>query len=422
MKLKQKTGDFIVNELINKNLILNDNKGNYNLYVLKKTNIESLKVFKYLSNKFNIPLKDIGYCGLKDKYATTTQYITIPKKYGKLLLNEKNISLNYISTIGNQLKTGDLTGNNFQITIRNIDKKDFNIISNNLNKLKYGAPNYFDNQRFGSVINNNFIGKYYLLEHYEKGMKLFLTKYTSNENKIIKNLKRYIQLNWDNWPKIKQYVFKNNIKSRTYVKIINYLNNEYINHINNNTNNNNINTNNNNYNVIKNEIFKKSFNLIDNNLKKMFVYSYQSYLWNQCIKEYFKLIISKENKYFVDYNCGTMLFYKNINEELFNNLKNEKFPTIVPDKNYNNLKEQYYKIILKILKIEKLKLEQFNNLNNLNKLVYSQRNILNIPENIKYSEFIVDEANKGKYKINIQFNLNKGCYATIIIKRIFNVK
>ena len=128
MKLRQIPEDFIVEEILDNDIDgikSNTDKGSFNLYILKKTNIENLKALSYVSKEFNIPLKDIGYCGLKDRHAITTQYITIPSNYGTLSIDEENLKLNYIKTIKKPLKIGDLKGNKFKITVRGIDKNNF---------------------------------------------------------------------------------------------------------------------------------------------------------------------------------------------------------------------------------------------------------------------------------------------------------
>ena len=399
MKLRQIPEDFIVEEILDNDIDgikSNTDKGSFNLYILKKTNIENLKALSYVSKEFNIPLKDIGYCGLKDRHAITTQYITIPSNYGTLSIDEENLKLNYIKSIKKPLKIGDLKGNRFKITVRDIDKNDFLKIAENLKNLN-SVPNYYDDQRFGSVFHNKFIAKEYLKGNYENALKILLTNYKKSENKRIKDLKRYIKSNWNDWKKILKYIKNNKIKSKMFVNIIKYLNYE------------------------KNQTnYKEALKYVDNRLKKLFISAYQSYLWNECVKELLKNYIPKDERIYLDYSCGTFLFYKKIDDELFNKLKDKTFPTIAPDIDYNEFDEEYQNIIAKVLKKEGIKLNDFNKLNDLGRISYSERYILFIPKNIKYETFKKDELNKGKYKITLEFELNKGSYATIVIKRVFN--
>ena len=392
MKIRQVPEDFIVEEILDKNTLKEGN--NYNLYLLKKTNMENLKTLSYISKKFNIPLEDIGYCGLKDRHAITLQYITIPTKYRVISLNEKNLKVEYLKTVVNPLKLGQLMGNKFKITIRNIKRENFLKIGDNLRNLHLGVPNYYDDQRFGSVFQNRtFIAKEYMMENYENALKIILTKYKKSENKRIKDLKRYINENWGHWKSILRYIKNNKIKNKMFVNIIKYLNNG------------------------DKERFKGAFKYVDNRLKKLFVSAYQSYLWNESIKNLLKSYIPKDDRVYVDYNCGTLLIYKNIDEDILDTLKNKTFPTITHDINLNNFEEDYIKIIKSILKKEGLKIENFNKLKDFSKPSYSERMIISIPENISYEKFLKDELNRGKYKITMEFQLKKGSYATMIIKR-----
>ncbi|MBW9221728.1 tRNA pseudouridine(13) synthase TruD [Methanothermococcus sp. SCGC AD-155-C09] len=370
--------------------------------------MENLKALSYISKKFKIPLKDIGYCGLKDRHAITLQYITLPTKYGVISLNEENLKVGYLKTIGNPLKLGQLMGNKFKITLRNIKRENFLKIGDNLRNLHLGVPNYYDNQRFGSVFQNRiFIAKEYMMENYEDALKIILTKYKKSENKRIKDLKRYINENWGHWESILRYIKNNKIKNKMFVNIIKYLNNG--------------DKDNNSPKGDYEERFKGAFKYVDNRLKKLFVLAYQSYLWNESIKSLLKSYIPKEDRVYVDYNCGSLLIYKNIDEDILHTLKNKTFPTITHDINLNNFEEDYNKIIKSILKKEGLKIGDFNKLKDFSNPSYSERIIISIPENISYGKFLKDELNRGKYKITMEFQLKKGSYATMIIKRIMMV-
>ncbi|ACX73032.1 tRNA pseudouridine synthase D TruD [Methanocaldococcus vulcanius M7] len=383
-----KPEDFIVEEIINPEKIAGDK---CYLYILTKKNIESLKALSYISKKFKIPLKDIGYCGLKDRHAITKQYISIPKYYKKLYLEEPNLKLKPIG-ISRFLLLGDLEGNKFTITIRGIKKEDIPKLEENLKYLDMGAPNYFDSQRFGSVFDGKFIAKEIIMGNIEEAVKILLTRYKKSEKKRIKDLKRFISKNWGDWEKIWKYIKENNIKAKMYVNIVKELK--------------------------KSGDYKKAFNYVDDRLKKLFLSAYQSYLWNECIKELLKEYIPKEDRVYYEYECGSLLFYKKLDENSLNYLKNLKFPMISPEAHYSE-KEQ--KIIERVLKKENIKIEdlQKEDLKILGNFVRGERDVISIPKNLKIGDIVEDDLVKGKYKITLTFELKKGSYATIIIKRAF---
>ncbi|WP_456418584.1 tRNA pseudouridine(13) synthase TruD [Methanocaldococcus infernus] len=378
VKLRVKPEDFIVEEVLD----LNKVKGSKcYLYKLTKRNIECLKALSYISKKFKIPLKDIGYCGLKDRHALTIQYISIPKKYGKLSLNEKNLKLELVGE-SRFLKLGDLEGNKFKIVVRDLGEEHLKRFYENVSYIEK-IPNYFDSQRFGSVFNKKFIVKEIIKGNYEEALKIILTQYKKSENKRIKNFKRFVNQHWGDWEKIWDYIKNKDIRAKLYVNIIKELR--------------------------ESNDFKKALTYIDDRLKKLFLAAYQSYLWNECVKEILKNKVDEPLYY--NYECGTLLFFKELKEEL----EFKDFPTIALDSYYN---EEERKIIDRVLKREGIRLEDLDRAKIFGKFVYTKRDILMEPKDFRYS-VKEDEIYRGKRKVELEYFLKKGSYATMVIKRLF---
>jgi len=150
----QNKDDFVVEEIP-----LNQFTNNGNVLILKirKIDLSTWDLIKIISEILNISESLIGYAGLKDKNATTTQYISIPLNKSKeyKLLNSKNIKVLDTFRHNQKLKIGDLLGNRFKINIKDIDPNDIGTIYQIISKIqKHGMPNYFGYQRFG--IENDF--------------------------------------------------------------------------------------------------------------------------------------------------------------------------------------------------------------------------------------------------------------------------
>ncbi|WP_252981519.1 tRNA pseudouridine(13) synthase TruD [Aliarcobacter butzleri] len=82
-KFIQNEEDFIVEEQPIKFSL----SGNFLVLKIKKTNCDTWELIDRIAKFLNVYSNEIGYAGLKDKRATTTQYITIPKKYSKEIKN-----------------------------------------------------------------------------------------------------------------------------------------------------------------------------------------------------------------------------------------------------------------------------------------------------------------------------------------------
>ena len=166
MIIKQKPGDFVVEEVIN----LDKKPGDYHYFKLTKKNRNTLDVIKEIARK--VPRKDISFAGTKDKIAITTQYLSIYKRKPKIDLD--NVELEYISSGSKPINLGDLKGNNFKIKINFTPKK--------ITQIK----NYFGPQRFGK--NNKEVGKAILKKDFKEATKLLELEVKNNN--YLESLKR----------------------------------------------------------------------------------------------------------------------------------------------------------------------------------------------------------------------------------------
>jgi tRNA pseudouridine13 synthase len=150
---KQTQDDFIVDEIMDMKF---KGKGNFLILRIKKQSTSTWDLLSIISETLDIDEHLIGYAGLKDKNATTTQYISIPINKSK---DYKLLNSRYIKVIGTyihdkKLKIGDLTGNRFKITLQDVPSDILPQVYQTLSQIqKHGLPNYFGFQRFGKESN-----------------------------------------------------------------------------------------------------------------------------------------------------------------------------------------------------------------------------------------------------------------------------
>ena len=174
MKIKQIPEDFVVEEVIKLNLT--DKEANYSIIKLTKENWESFKVIEALAKALRTKTKFIGFAGNKDKYAVTTQYISLYKsskeRIEKIKIN--NVKILFVGYSFNRINLGDLGGNNFKITIRDLNKK-IDLPKN------IRLENYFDEQRFGNKANTHLVGKSLLKRNFKETCKLLNLEVKNND-------------------------------------------------------------------------------------------------------------------------------------------------------------------------------------------------------------------------------------------------
>ena len=147
-KFEQNKEDFIVDEIP----IKFKGNGNFLIFHVKKVELTTWDMVAAFAEFLNIPAEKIGYAGLKDKHATTTQYLSFESKYEKQLkkFRHPQIKVLDVTRHTHSIRMGDLEGNRFRINLFGVSQIEAGIIEKLARKSeKNGLPNYFGYQRFG---------------------------------------------------------------------------------------------------------------------------------------------------------------------------------------------------------------------------------------------------------------------------------
>ncbi len=386
MKLKQKPTDFIVEELTN--IHISEEKKEHTVYLLEKQEIDTFTAVRFLSSQLNIPLFEIGYAGLKDKHAVTKQYISLPTRYAVDCAKLTNVTLCFKGYIDQKIKIGDLQGNHFTITVRDIKSNELKNIETQAQSVSlFGVPNYYDSQRFGSVFKKEFVAQHVLCNNFEQAVKIYLTEYLKSEPKRTKNIKRKILDHWQNLDTI-------TIRDKQYGKVLETYQ--------------------------RTHSWQQAYKKIPAYLRELYVNAYQSFLWNECIKELLKKHIDKDRLFFVPYHLGSLLFYEHITDQEKNKVP-ETFQTISPSAVFSDVEQP---IVQTVLSRHNLSLPQFDIVEKTGNFFKTRpRPTLVVPELFTISKPEIDELNTTastqRYRIQLSFSLPKGSYATIVTKKIF---
>ena len=148
--LKRLNEDFIVTELP---LQLPSGEGEHIWLDIEKNGANTAFVAQQLAEAAGVSDRDVGYAGLKDRYAITRQWFSIyfPKGETPDLTQLQHPEFKVLSQSRHvkKLRPGDLQGNRFRIVLRDVTG-DRDAIEANLQAVSsQGVPNYFGAQRFG---------------------------------------------------------------------------------------------------------------------------------------------------------------------------------------------------------------------------------------------------------------------------------
>jgi len=393
--IKRKPEDFIVGEITQNLEVLDPRLENYKLegksglflyFVLIKNNIDTSSALDWIAKIWNIPRKNISIAGLKDKRALTAQRVSVwglKEKFeaSKIMeINTPKIRTRSLCLRLKELRLGDLWGNFFEITIRNIDLDRVTIENRLRNKFKEieekgNILNGFGIQRFGEIRPiTHIVGEKLLLGDFRLAIKEYVGRVFEQETKEEVEFRR-------------TYWETENI-NQTLGLIPKYLQieNKLL------------------YGLLQtNNDYKQVFLSLPLQFRKLFIHAYQSYLFNKYLS----------------------IRYSTYSKDLSTPINGEKlidgivYAPLLGSK--TELKGDVEEIYLKLLEKERVSLEDFYKpLSQKLGGVGTYRPIRMLFEKMQFLETSSDELNENKNKAIISFHLRRGMYATELLKEILH--
>ncbi len=375
--LKHRPEDFIVEEIdllgnavdLDRDYSYADGNGDFLHLVMKKRGVDTISAVMQICSKLRVPDGRVNYAGVKDKDAVTAQRISIYRMGRDRVfdIRMKDIAL-FPTGRGKKIFLGDLRGNRFTICVRNIDlprEKIADHIERNRLRLSSGFPNFFGEQRFGSMRPVTcYVGLELIMGNIKGAVETYLSKVFPSENHEISKIRKIAVSDWKKalllFPK--SYLYER--------KILAYL-------------------------IEHGGDYFGAFRGLPVGLQKMFVNAVQSQIFNEVLK----MII--DDGFFEDDLMIPIVGYRygsRINESAV---------------------DKYVERVLKKLKIkpEMFKMKDMAYLSSEG----GYRRAFEMFNDFSVLSIEKDELLPGN-KAVIRFSLPKGCYATVFISEFFDIK
>jgi tRNA pseudouridine13 synthase len=124
---------------------------------IEKQNLTTLDAVRRLSRVLGVDDHDVGYAGMKDRHATTRQWLSflgLDSERGQAAAVE-GVRVLSVSRHGNKLRVGHLRGNRFEVVLCELAQGEAATLEANLAGLAAkGIANRFGHQRFGAAGDN----------------------------------------------------------------------------------------------------------------------------------------------------------------------------------------------------------------------------------------------------------------------------
>jgi tRNA pseudouridine13 synthase len=141
--------DFVVDELP---AYAHSGKGEHQYLRAQKRILTTPELVRRVARACGVNERDVGYAGLKDKHAVTSQWLSVCTKtpLGTELDLGPGAKVLEVTRHDNKLRTGHLLGNRFAITLVGVHEQALERAEAIAALLReQGLPNYFGAQRFG---------------------------------------------------------------------------------------------------------------------------------------------------------------------------------------------------------------------------------------------------------------------------------
>ena len=386
MKLKCKPEDFRVEERSSFAI----GGGAFAVYELTKRSIGTPEAIDAIAGRWKLRRERVSFGGMKDRHAETTQHVTVhhgPKRG----LKQNNIELRYLGQSQRHFAPADIDANRFTIVLRDMSDSAVERAVTALREAEtYGFPNYFDDQRFGSVgESGEFIAKSWCLGDYERALWLTIADANEHDRPDDRQRKKALRDNWGNWPKAASLVAKSPV-----APLVAYL-------------------------ADRPGDFRGAFSRVRPDMRDLYLAAFQSFIWNRMLSLLIVDLVAADKVVEVKFDHDTLVFQRELTPGQRQDFKDLLLP--LPSARARLDSERDAGLADRVLKGIGMELKQLKT--KAPRDVYFSRGnrpAFIFPEGVAH-EVRGDDMHPGRRSLTLRLDLPRGAYATILVKRITNV-
>jgi tRNA pseudouridine13 synthase len=383
VEIKRLPEDFAVEELTE----VQPSGGDFALYRLTKRFIGTPEAVDMVLRTWKLPRRRLSYGGMKDYHAVATQHLTIHRGPQRDFRAQR-FRLEYLGQTQAAFSSRDIRANRFRIVARDLsDEETPKLLAAARQIGRDGVPNYFDEQRFGSVgQSGEFIARPWVLGDWERALWLALADPNEHDTPPEKKEKRLLTSHWREWPACKERLPRSHRRS-----IVTYL-------------------------VDHPEDFRGAFARLRVDLRRLYLSAFQSHLWNQILATYLYRECRAEQLGAIPSRLGALPVPHDLEEDQRARLRGASLT--LPSSRAEFKDESQRRLTEEVLAQTGLAIDQLR-VKYPRDCFFSrgQRKVLTTTD-ISTGSPEPDDVYPGRRKLLLEFELPRGAYATIVVKRV----
>ena len=385
MKLKQEPGDFLVEE---RSSVAVGSVGEFALYRLDKSGWTTPDAVGEIGRRWKLDRRDVSHGGLKDRHAVTSQHLTI-RRGPPRNLNLDRITLTYLGRTAAAFTSADIAANAFAVTLRGLSDNALSLATGALAEVgRVGVPNYFDDQRFGSVGGEGeFIGKEMVFGRFERALWLALAAPYEFDRADAKREKEVLRENWGKWAECARNLGRGEVR-----RTVDYL-------------------------AARPTDFRGAIARLRPELQGLYLAAYQSFVWNKMLAAWLTKHFAPTELGRVELKLGGVPVPLRVDQVMQSSWESLTLP-LPSARVKSDPAAEWSAIADEVLRAEGLTLREMQ-VKGMHKPFFSKGERAGCvrPAGLSH-EAAADELNAGAKKLVLRFELPRGSYATMVVKRI----
>jgi len=357
MKFKRIPEDFRVEELTD----IAPADGPYALYRLEKRWIGTPEAVEAILQCWRIDRQRVSWGGLKDFHAVTQQYLTIQRGPRRDLQQER-FDLCYLGQVPQPFQAADVAGNRFEIVLRDLD----------------GAT--------ADGVSGQFIAEAWCRGDHQRALWLAVAEANEHDTPARNDEKSFLRDHWGDWS-----ACLSQLEHTDAGRVLDFL-------------------------AQRPTDFRSAMARLPIDLRSLYVAAFQSHLWNRLLDRYLRSVFPSDQLGELPLRLGPVAFPRRVDAEQAVALGACQLPLpsarLKPDPGpIRDLLDQTLDeagIELRQIRIKYPRDTFFSK---------GYRAATFVPRELTH-RLESDELYSGRLKLSLSFRLGRGCYATLLVKRL----
>jgi len=389
MKLKQRPEDFRVEEFPAVAPVPPGSPGGpFCFYRLEKRGWTTPDALAAVRRRWKVDFRRLFYGGLKDRHAHTIQYLTIHNGPDRDLAHG-GFTVTYLGRLSEPYTSEQVRANGFAITMRSLSAADVAQAESALPEVAdVGVANYFDDQRFGSVAQGNgFVAREMVLGNFEGALRLALAAPYDHDRADAKRAKAILNARWGDWAAAKAELPRGHARS-----IVDYLDHHPTD-------------------------FKGACSRLRPELQGLYLSAWQSHLWNKMLARWLTERLSEDRLFPIGLKTAEVVMPRSMPDLV--RAEWDKLSLPLPSARLKlDPSAPWAGVVTAVMAEEGIALEEMR-IRGMEKPFFSKgERAAKVP--VANLTWVVgdDELNRRRRKLELRFELPRGSYATMLVKRL----